>query len=50
MCETKYLNKLQHYPKYLAKSFLIQINSKRFSPIWKWCFNVNYNFIIVIPE
>ena len=50
MCETKCLSKLQHPPKYLAKSFLMQNNSKSFSPIWKWCFNVNYDSIIVIPK
>ena len=50
MCETKYLNKLQHSAKYLAKSFMVQSNLKSFSPIWKWCFNVNYNSIIVITE
>ena len=50
MCETKYLNKLQRFAKYLAKSFLMQNNSKSFSPIWKWWFNVNYNSIIVIAE
>ena len=30
MCEIKYLNKLQHFAKYLGKSFSIQNNSKRF--------------------
>ena len=49
MCETKYLNKLQHFAKYLTKSFLMQNNSKSFSPV-KWCFDVNYSSIIAIPE
>ena len=43
MCETKCLNKLQHSPKYSAKSFLMQNNSKSFTSVWKPCFNVNYS-------
>ena len=43
MCETKCLNKLQHTPKYSAKSFLMQNNSKSFTSVWKPCFNVNYS-------
>ena len=51
MCETKYLNKLQHFAKLLAKPFSTQNNSKSFSSVWEWCFSVNYNFtIIIIPE
>ena len=30
MCDTKYLNKLRHFAKYLAKSVSMQNNSKRF--------------------
>ena len=34
MCKTKYLNnKLRHFAKYLAKSFLMQNNSKSFSSL-----------------
>ena len=31
MCETKYLNKLRHFAKFLAKSFSMQTNFKNFS-------------------
>ena len=30
MCKAKFLNKLLHFAKYLAKSFLMQNNSKNF--------------------
>ena len=36
--------------KYLAKSFLMQNNSKSFSSINKWCHSVNYNYIIGIAK
>ena len=31
MCDAKYINKLQHCKKYLAKEFSMQNNSKHFS-------------------
>ena len=37
MCETKYLIKLKHSPKYPAESSLMQNNSRSFSPIWNKC-------------
>ena len=50
MCATKYLNKLQHFAKYLEKSFSMQNSSKSFPTLHEPCFSVNYNFIIVIPK
>ena len=34
------MNKLQYFAKYIAKSFLMQNNSKTFSRCFKWCFSV----------
>ena len=48
VCETKYLNKLRHFAKCLAKSFLMQNNFKKIIRI-EMCFCVNYYFIIKIP-
>ena len=52
MCDTKCLNKynkLRHLAKYLGKSFSMGNNPpKSFSSVLKRCFNVNYNFIIMI--
>ena len=50
MSATKYLNKLQHFEKYLEKSFSMQNSSKSFPTSHEPCFSVNYNFIIVIPK
>ena len=54
MCDTKYLNKynkLQHFAKYLGKSFLMENNPpKSFSSLQKQSFNINYNFVIAIPK
>ena len=34
MCEAKYFNKLEHFVKYLSKSFFLQNNSKNFH-LWR---------------
>ena len=50
MCERKYLNKLQHLEKYLAKPLPMQNSSKSFPSVLKQCFSGNYKFIIVIRK
>ena len=47
MFNTKYLNKLWHFAKYLGKSFLMQNNSNSFWFTFKWGFIVNYKKIIL---
>ena len=41
---------MQHFAKYLAKSFSMQNNLTSFSIRAEVCFSVNYNFTFVIPE
>ena len=50
MCKTKYLNKYIATFCKIFKLFLMQNISENFLSVWKWCFTVNYNFIIVITE
>ena len=50
MSETKYLNKLGHFAKYLVKSFSMPYNSKSLLFVWKPGFSVNFDFITVLPE
>ena len=47
MCETKYLNKLQHFSKYLTNTFLVQYNLRSFSPAQK-CFSVKFDFVTLL--